>query len=303
MNEIMPFLENVLRGKNVSEERKKEVAHHYEMFGGVSPINAQNRELIALLKKKFETENIDLPIFWGNRNWSPYLKDAFQEMKTAGVSNVLAYFTSAYGSYSGCRQYFENIADAQKKTGTEDIHVERLPLFFDHPDFIQVNVQNIQSQMQLASDEVHLAFTAHSIPVSMTQTSPYLTQLRQACELVARKVGIQSWELVYQSRSGPPQVPWLEPDICDHLEAIAKKGVREVIISPIGFVSDHMEVKYDLDVEAKQKAGQLGIKMYRAASAGNDALMIDMITSMVRDRIQNQKIFACKSDCCPNPRR
>ncbi|MEZ4847013.1 MAG: ferrochelatase, partial [Bdellovibrionota bacterium] len=149
----------------------------------------------------------------------------------------------------------------------------------------------------------HLAFTAHSIPVSMTQTSPYVTQLRQACELVAGKVGISSWELVYQSRSGPPQVPWLEPDICDHLEVIAKKGVREVILSPIGFVSDHMEVKYDLDIEAKQKAEQLGLKVYRASSAGNDPLMIDMIASMIQDRMKGQSAFICKSDCCPNPRR
>lgn len=300
MDDVIPFLDNVLRGKNVPEERKMEVAHHYEMFGGVSPINAQNRELKSLLEEKLKQENIELPVFWGNRNWKPYLKDALIEMKQKGVKNALAYFTSAYASYSGCRQYQDNIEDARKLIGEEAPNVQRLALFFDHPNFIQANVERIQEQLANVSDPthngVHLVFTAHSIPISMAKSSAYVDQLNRACELVAEKVGVDSWKLAFQSRSGPPQIPWLEPDINDHLKTVQQK---KVIVSPIGFVSDHMEVIYDLDVEAKQTAEELGLGFFRTKSAGNHPLMIEMIVDLVK----NQKVMVCKPDCCSPPRR
>jgi ferrochelatase len=305
--DIMPFLDNVLRGKNVPEERKREVAHHYEVFGGVSPINAQNRELKSLLEKKFKSEGINLPVFWGNRNWKPYFEDAISEMKKKGIKNALGYITSAYGSYSGCRQYLENIETAKKNVGEAAPTIQRLRPFYDHPNFIEVNAQNIRTQLNNVQDPghsiIHLAFTAHSIPVSMSQSSPYVKQLEQVCKAVAEKVGIQSWKLVYQSRSGPHQVPWLEPDICDHLEVIAKQGIKHVIVSPIGFVSDHMEVIYDLDVEAKKKSQELGLFMHRAASAGNHHWMIDMIVDLVKEQLEGKSPFVCKPDCCRPPVR
>lgn len=307
MGDVLPFLDNVLRGKNVPEERKREVAHHYEMFGGVSPINAQNRELKSLLEKKFKSEGINLPVFWGNRNWKPYFEDAISEMKKRGIKNALGYVSSAYGSYSGCRQYLENIEAARKIVGEGAPTVQRLPLFYNHPNFIEANVKNIRAQLNNVQDpghsNVHLAFTAHSIPVSMSQASPYVEQLQQTCKTVAEKVGIQSWKLVFQSRSGPHQIPWLEPDICDHLEEISKQGTTHVIVSPIGFVSDHMEVMYDLDVEAKAKAEEVGLAMFRASSVGNDPLMIDMITDLVKQQLAGAPAFVCKPDCCAPPQR
>jgi ferrochelatase len=307
MEDVLPFLDNVLRGKNVPEERKREVAHHYEMFGGISPINAQNRELKSLLEKKFKSEGIDLPVFWGNRNWKPYFENAISEMKNKGVKNALAYITSVYGSYSGCRQYLENIENARKLVGEDAPTIQRLPLFYNHPNFIEVNVKNIRAQLNNVPDSghssVHLAFTAHSIPVSMSLTSPYVEQLQQTCKLVAEKVGIQSWKLVFQSRSGPHQIPWLEPDICDHLESISKEGKSHVIVSPIGFVSDHMEVLYDLDVEAKRKSQELGLTMLRASSVGNDPMMIDMIVDLVKQQLEGKAPFVCKPDCCAPPQR
>lgn len=298
MDDVMPFLENVLRGKNVPEARKKEVAHHYEMFGGVSPINAQNRELKLLLEKKLKEEGIGFPVFWGNRNWQPYFKDALVEMKQKGVSRALGYITSAYGSYSGCRQYLENIAHARQEVGNAP-EIQRLPVFFDHPNFIQANVVQIQKQIdQIPGQDFHLVFTAHSIPTSMSLNSPYVSQLQTACELVAKKLNVQNWKLAFQSRSGPPSMPWLEPDICDQLENLARQGVKHVIVSPIGFVSDHMEVIYDLDIEAKKKSTELGISMHRASTAGNHPLMIEMIVDSVKKQLAGAEPFICKPDCC-----
>lgn len=291
VGDVMPFLQNVLRGKNVPEARMKEVAHHYEMFDGVSPINAQNRELKALLEKKLKELKIDFPVFWGNRNWNPYIKDALLEMKAAGKKHALAYFTSAYGSYSGCKQYLENIETARQEIGDAP-EITKLKSFHDHPNFIKANVENILEASKNVPDPVHLAFTAHSIPVSMAEKFLYVDQLQQVCATVASKSGISNWKLVYQSRSGPPSVPWLAPDINDHLKEIAEQGVKNVIISPIGFISDHMEVMYDLDVEAKKTAKELGMNMVRAKSAGNHPLMIDMIVDMV---LKNQ---VCEPNCC-----
>lgn len=302
MDDVMPFLENVVRGKNVPADRLSTIAHHYDIFGGVSPINGQNRELKKLLERKFDSMGIKLPVYWGNRNWKPYLKDTILEMKSHGIKNALAFVTSAYGSYSGCRQYLENIEQARKEVGEGAPQIHKLPAFFNNPNFIQVNVKNIQEQIEkLPANEkkfFHIAFTAHSIPTSMSQTSPYLLQLQRTCQAVAQKLRTQNWKLVFQSRSGPPTVPWLDPDISEHLETLAKQGFKSVIASPIGFISDHMEVIYDLDVEAKQKAEELGITLYRAKTPGNDPLMIDMISSIVQNYLNGKEMIACKPHCC-----
>lgn len=312
MDDVMPFLDNVLAGKNVPEERKKEVAHHYEMFGGVSPINAQNRELKILVEKKLKEKGIELPVFWGNRNWNPYIKDAVLEMKQAGVRNALAYVTSAFGSYSGCRQYVENIEVARAQIGDAP-QISKLRAFFNHPTFIQIHVERIRDELKkLSSEEIsntHIAFTAHSIPTMMSAKAPYLDQLNEACRLVAQELRVSNWKLVFQSRSGPPTMPWLEPDINDHLKELAAKNVKSVIVSPIGFVSDHMEVMFDLDVEAKKTSEDLGVKMLRAKSPGNHPLFVEMIVELIQERLNTDQVRkklgtmeacadVCAPDCC-----
>lgn len=302
MNDIMPFLENVLRGKNVPEERKKEVAQHYEMFAGISPINQQNRELKKLLEIQLLEKGLSIPVFWGNRNWKPYIKDALIEMKADGIQNVIAYVTSAYGSYSGCRQYSENIEHAREEIGEGAPVVQKIPAFYNHPNFVQVNAEQIQKEIEKIPvserKNTNLIFTAHSIPVSMSEVSPYVNQLQEVCKSVAEKIGMNQWKLAFQSRSGPPTIPWLEPDIGDYLEELAKKNVKTVIVSPIGFLSDHMEVLYDLDIEAKKKSQELGIQMFRASTPGNHPLMIEMIVELIKLQIQNGNSVACAPDCC-----
>jgi ferrochelatase len=288
MADVMPFLDNVLKGKNVPEARKKDVARHYGLFEGVSPINAQNRELKTLLEKKLKEEGIDLPVYWGNRNWKPYIKDALLEMKQAGVKHALGYITSAFESYSGAQQYLEDIAGARTQI-EEAPEVSKLKAFFDHPYFIQVNAERIQNELnKLPSDNlknVHIAFTAHSIPISMSEVSPYVAQLQQTCQLVVDAVGIKNWKLVYQSGSASPDRPWLTPDINEHLQGLSKQGIKTVIVSPIGFVSDHMEVMYDLDIEAKKTAEDFGIQMLRAKSPGNHPLYVKMIVDLIKERL------------------
>ena len=244
-------------------ERLEEVAHHYERFGGVSPINAQNRALIAALRVELDAHGIALPIYFGNRNWDPFLTDALQEMADDGVERALAFFTSAYSSYSGCRQYRENIFNGAAggrgpgARGRPDAHVLQPPGL----DRERTPSTCAPRSPGYREARAHVAFTAHSIPLAMAQACRYEDQLRESCRLVAETVGVTDWELVWQSRSGPPQVPWLEPDILDHLGEVAARGGTDVVISPIGFVSDHLEVFYDLDVEAHDTAVALGMNL------------------------------------------
>src|SRR5262245_7291888 len=248
MEDVIPFLENVLRGRNVPRERMLQVARHYELFGGVSPINQQNRNLIAALKKEFEREGLRLPIYWGNRNWHPLLPNTIREMAEDGVRNALAFVTSGYSSYSSCRQYLQNISDAQAQVGPLAPRVEKLRVFYDHPLFTEANVDHIRNALsQLETRDVHLVFTAHSIPESMAANCDYAKQLTQTGGAIAQALNIENWKLVYQSRSGSPMQPWLGPDISDHLRVLRQEGVSNVVVAPIGFVSDHMEVVYDLD--------------------------------------------------------
>src|SRR5687768_10151262 len=220
LEDVIPFLENVLRGRNVPRERLMQVASHYNQFGGVSPINEQNRKIISALENDLETNEPPLPIYWGNRNWHPLLPDAVQRMADDGVKKALAFVTSAYSSYSSCRQYLQNINDARTAVGEEAPEIYKLRAFYNHPLFIEANVEHVRAALdtlETTPSSVHLVFTAHSIPESMAENSEYANQLREASRLVASAVEIDNWELVYQSRSGPPTQPWLGPDVCDYL--------------------------------------------------------------------------------------
>ena len=307
MDDVLPFLENVLRGRNVPRERMLQVAKHYEMFGGVSPINQQNRNLIAALEKELERNGPRLPIYWGNRNWHPLLTDTVGRMAEDGIKNALAFVTSAYSSYSSCRQYLENISDAQAQVGPGAPRIEKLRAFYNHPLFIEANVAHVRAALEQVSG-AHLVFTAHSIPESMATNCDYAIQLAETAGLIARELNIDNWQLVYQSRSGSPMQPWLGPDVCDHLRSLARAGVKEVVVAPIGFVSDHMEIVYDLDFEAQNVARELGLKMVRAATAGTHPSFVKMIRELMLERIDNAparfvgshgaRSGLCAPDCC-----
>ncbi|MEQ9408731.1 MAG: ferrochelatase [Fuerstiella sp.] len=316
---VIPFLENVLRGKNVPRARLLEVAEHYNHFGGVSPINQQCRDLIAALTDELAAHHIDLPIYWGNRNWDPLLPDTMEQLKQAGARRVLSFLTSGFSCYSGCRQYRENIIAAQQQVGAEDIEFHKIRVFYNHPDFIAVNAENVARAIDEAAagqpENVHVAFTAHSIPDSMASTSDYEKQLQECCRLVAEQLNIpaERWNLVYQSRSGRPQDPWLEPDICDHLAELHRNGVQHVVVSPIGFLSDHMEVLFDLDDEAAKVCRDLGMTMARAATPGTHPRFVTMIRKLIQERMSaaprecvgrfGPNHDVCPVDCCPAPRR
>lgn len=310
MDDVIPFLENVLRGHNIPHERLLEVAHHYELFGGVSPINGQNRALIAALEQELNTKGPHLPIYWGNRNWQPLLSDTLRQMSVDGVKHALAFFTSAYSSYSGCRQYREDIQRAQAEVGATAPQVSVLRKFYNHPGFIQPNVENIRAALNQIPQErrktTHIAFSAHSIPKGMAQNSMYEAQLMDTCQLVAGELQHSNWRLVYQSRSGTPCQPWLEPDINDHLRAMQAEGVTDVVIAPIGFISDHMEVLYDLDTEAQQLADEIGLNVVRAGTVGVHPTFIGMIRDLIVERMtdSSSKPFLGTSgsshDVCPN---
>src|SRR3954452_24970798 len=301
MADVLPFLENVLRGRNVPRERMLSVAHHYELFDGVSPINQQNRDLIAALEEEFEREGLRLPIYWGNRNWHPLLPDTLRHMTANGIRNALAFVTSGYSSYSSCRQYLQNISDAQAAVGPEAPRVEKLRVFYKHPLFIEANVDHIRAALsQLdAPASAHLVYTAHSIPESMAVNCDYASQLGHTGAWIAREFPGNKWHLVFQSRSGSPMQPWLGPDVCEHLRMLRAEGVTDVVIAPIGFVSDHMEVVYALDVEARRVADEIGMKMVRAQTAGTHPSFVRMIRELVVERI-NDEVPAnfCAPDCC-----
>jgi protoporphyrin/coproporphyrin ferrochelatase len=316
--DVLPFLENVLRGKNVPRERMLEVAEHYYHFDGRSPINEQNKQLIAALEAEFREKGIAIPVYWGNRNWHPLLADTLEQMRADGIRHAAALVTSAFGSHSGCRQYREDIARTQQTAGVQDMVIEKLPNFCDRPEFIEAMADRVRLAMEELSAEhseagersgscpaktEQLIFTAHSIPMSMAEMSPYLRQLKEASALVAAACGISNWTLVYQSRSGPPSQLWLAPDICDYLREQHAAGVRSVIICPIGFISDHMEVLYDLDTEARALCDQLGMKMVRAGTAGAHPKLVSMVCDMLLHSPTTEILAHCEPGCCPAPQR
>jgi ferrochelatase len=290
IDDVMPFLENVTRGRGVPRERLEEVAHHYERFSGCSPINDQNRALIEALRRELCAHGIDLPIYFGNRNWHPLLPDTLREMADAGVERALALVTSGFSSYSSCRQYRENIAAAQAGVGADAPEVLKLRMFYNHPGFVTANVELLRGALGKVPVELreraHVAFTAHSIPVAMARRSRYESQLAEAARLVAERAGIRDYRVVYQSRSGSPRVPWLEPDIRDHLRELRQSGVEDVLVIPIGFLSDHMEVIYDLDVEARETATELGLNFIRVPTVGTHPAFVSMLRSLVEERLE-----------------
>lgn len=314
--DVMPFLENVVRGRDVPRERLLEVARTYERFGGKSPINDQNRALLAALRPALDAAGLPLPLYWGNRNWHPLLVDELRRMREQGVGRALAFVTSAFSSYSGCRQYREDLAQANEQLGGDGPEVEKLRGFHDHPLFVEALVARLRAAMARfdasAAARARLVFSAHSVPLAMAAGCEYEAQLRETASLVAAALGRSQWTLCYQSRSGSPAQPWLEPDIHDHLRQLAAEGAREVLLSPLGFVSDHVEVVYDLDVQAADTARGLGIELVRAATPGVHPAFVAMIVELVRERTAGAPRRAlgsgprpdvCALECCPPPPR
>jgi ferrochelatase len=316
MDDVLPFLENVLRGRNVPRERMLAVAKHYEMFGGVSPINEQNRKLIAALGKVLDENGPKLPIYFGNRNSHPLLANTLAQMKADGIVRALAFITSAYSSYSSCRQYLENIAEAQGVVGPGAPQIEKIRAFYNHPLFIEANVANIRAALDRIPDSdrkaTRLVFTAHSIPLTMAEKCDYDAQLQETAKLIAERIHDSqptNFKLVYQSRSGSPTQPWVGPDVLDYLREIKEDGVSDVVIAPIGFISDHMEVIYDLDTEAQRLCESIGLNMVRAATVGTHPLFIQMIRELILERLeparerrflgtQGARPDVCSPDCC-----
>jgi ferrochelatase len=322
-DDVMPFLENVTRGRGIPRERLEEVAEHYHHFGGVSPINDQNKALIAALEAELRTAGVDLPVYWGNRNWAPYVEDVWRQMADDGIEHAYVLATSAYASFSGCRQYHEDIARARAAmTGDAGAAggptAEKLPHYFDAEGFLRANADALAAALAELPDDVRdsarLVATAHSIPYTMAAVAgpdghAYEAELqaaaRQVVDLVAPGRPV---DLVWQSRSGPPSVPWLEPDVNDHLRALAAAGERAVVLFPVGFVSDHLEVIWDLDNEAKETAEELGLVFARAATAGtHPAFVSSLVGLLVERRAGGEPRLGtnCPASCCyvqPRPR-
>jgi protoporphyrin/coproporphyrin ferrochelatase len=326
-DDVIPFLENVTRGRGIPRERLAGVAEHYYAFGGVSPINQQCRDLLAAVREDFAANGLSLPAYWGNRNWAPYLADTVRAMAKDGVQHAVAFVTSAYSSYSSCRQYLDDIERARAAVGPGAPRIDKIRRFFNHPGFIEPFADHARSALATlpadVRDEAHLVFTAHSVPVAMADSSGpppggrYPAELNEAARLVAERVddGRHPWSLAYQSRSGPPSQPWLEPDVRDHLGDLAKSGTEAVVVIPVGFVSDHMEVRHDLDGEAAQAAESLGLAFARAATPSTDPRFASMITELVGERLARPGTGAvaalgglgvptqtCPGDCCGGSR-
>ena len=317
--EVVPFLENVLRGRNAARERLMAVAEHYYHFEGRSPINQQIRDLIAALGTELERNGPRLPIYWGNRNWHPLLAETLRKMEQDGIRRALAFVTSAYSSYSGCRQYREDIVRAQEEVGAGAPVMDKLRVFFNHPLFIEATIERVREALGEvpldARGNVQIIYTAHSIPVSMANSSDYVRQLAEVRRLVSAALGHRNDALVYQSRSGAPGQPWLEPDILDYLRQVKVGNLASaVVVAPIGFISDHMEVVYDLDVEAREVCEALRLPMTRAKTMGVHPKFIGMIRELILERMDpgakrravgsmGARGDVCGEECCPGPGR
>ncbi len=323
-DDVIPFLENVTRGRNIPRERLAEVGEHYYLFNGISPINQQCRDLIEAVRVDFSANGMDLPIYWGNRFWAPMLTDTVAQMAKDGVRRVVAMATSAYCNYSSRRVYYNDIAAAREAVGPDAPEIELIRPFYDHPGFIEPLVEHVRAALERLPEDrradARLLFSAHSIPTAMAEASgapehgygpggAYVAQLTEVARLVAERLGGgHRYELVYQSRSGPPSQPWLEPDINDRLEELAEDGVTAVAVIPYGFVSDHMEVVYDLDHEARETADRLGIDFVRASSPGTHPRFVSMMRELITEqadprsepvRLSGLPECRCGSaDCC-----
>ncbi|CAN5762173.1 ferrochelatase [soil metagenome] len=287
--DVMPFLENVTRGRNVPRERLEEVAEHYLHFGGVSPINEQNWALIAALEQELETCGIQLPVYFGNRNWEPFVNDTVCQMRDDGVKRALVFVTSALSSYSGCRQYREDVIRAVDNAGEGAPKFDKIRTFYNHPGFIGPMVEHTRAALTAIPGErlpaTRLIFTAHSIPNSMAKHCAYELQLADASRLIAEGSGHPEYQVAFQSRSGPPQIPWLEPDILDVLREAHLASATDVVVVPVGFISDHMEVLFDLDTEARDEAGRLGMRLHRVPAVGTHPDFVRMIRELIVERM------------------
>jgi ferrochelatase len=317
--DVIPFLENVLRGRNVPRERMLAVAEHYCHFGGKSPINQQTRELSAALEDELMQHGPKLPVYWGNRNWHPMLAETLQKMKQDGIHRALGFVTSAYSSYSGCRQYREDILGAQNEVGPAAPEVDKLRAFFNHPGFIESTEDRLRDALQTlpahARENVQIIYTAHSIPLEMANSCDYVRQLEEVRTIVSARLGVANHALVYQSRSGAPGRPWLEPDISDYLHQVKARNLASaVVLAPIGFICDHMEVLYDLDIEARQLCDALALPMVRAKTVGVHPKFVAMIRELILERttagIERRALGSlgprhdiCEENCCPAPQR
>jgi len=329
--DVVPFLENVTRGRGIPRERLEEVGEHYFLFGGKSPINDLNREFLAAIREDLGSAGIDVPVYWGNRNWDPYLADALRQMKADGIGRVACLVTSAYSSYSGCRQYREDLAAAVEEVGEGAPRLDRLRHYHNHPGFVEPMVDATLAALADLGDAVrhdaHVLYVTHSVPTSMNDASgphggAYVTQHLAVAEEITERVRQETGhryaaELVFCSRSGSPHTPWLEPDVNDRIEELAAEGVRAVVLVPIGFVSDHMEVVYDLDTEAKATAEKVGVEFARAATAGVDPRFVRMVRDLLVERAavergedvrraavgaQEPSWDVCPRGCCANGR-
>lgn len=331
-DDVIPFLRNVTRGRGIPDERLEVVAHHYRAFGGVSPINSQNRELKAALEAELASRGIDLPVLWGNRNWAPYLDEALTEAKERGFTKLIAIGTSAYSSYSSCRQYREDYAMALEKTGLDgEIQIDKVRQFFDHPGFVTPFIDGLRASLtelaETATENIHVLFTTHSIPsTDAAKSGPAALELGEGGAYAAQHLAVAEvvmaaqdrrpdWSLVYQSRSGPPTQPWLEPDINDAIEELAASGTEAVVMVPLGFVSDHMEVKWDLDTEAMETAEKVGIIALRAPTPGVHPAYVTGLVDLVMERVTGVPTAdrpsltalgpwydVCRPGCCENER-
>jgi ferrochelatase len=354
-DDVIPFLRNVTRGRGIPEERLEEVAHHYRAFGGISPINEQNRRLKAALEAELARRGIDLPVLWGNRNWAPYLSDALAEANDRGLTKLIAIGTSAYSSYSSCRQYREDYASALEETGLAGvIEIDKVRQFFDHPGFVEPFIEGVRQGLAdvtargIAPADTRVLFSTHSIPLADAEKSgpdggAYQAQHLAVAEVVMAAVAGRvasagerietpdavsiraadgatrpaeiAWDLVYQSRSGPPTQPWLGPDVNDRIREVAAEGTKAVVIVPLGFVSDHMEVKWDLDTEAMETAAELGMFAVRARTPGVHPAYVNGLIDLVIERVNGVPTAdrpaltslgpwydVCRPGCCENVR-
>lgn len=338
--DVIPFLRNVTRGRGIPDERLEEVAHHYRHFGGVSPINGQNRALKAALESELAARGIDLPVYWGNRNWAPYLEEVVTEASAQGHNTLLAFATSAYSSFSSCRQYREDFARVLEETGLGDtVTIDKIRPFYDHPGFVDAFETGVRDAVAtfladgIAAADIQILFSTHSIPTDDAVRSgsrdidwgdggAYAAQHLAVAAWVMDRVrqtipeaSEVSWELVYQSRSGPPSQPWLEPDVCDVIEELPARGRKAVAVVPVGFMSDHMEVLWDLDTEASEAAEEAGLAFTRTPTPGVSPAFVTGIVDLIEERLQGRPnedrphvtalpggFDVCRPGCCENIR-
>jgi protoporphyrin/coproporphyrin ferrochelatase len=314
-DDVLPFMERVTAGRNIPRERLEEVAEHYYTHGGRSPINDQNRALRTAIERELETHGPRLPVYWGNRNWDPLLPDTLRQMRDDGIERALCLVTAAFSSYSGCRQYREDLAAARAEVGDGAPELDKIRVFYNHPGFVEPQTDLIADTLATLPDATRAAaqivFVTHSIPLTMARHSDYEAQHLETCRLIMRALPDRNWDLAYCSRSGPPHVPWLEPDVNDHLRRLADDGVPAVVVVPVGFVSDHMEVVHDLDVEARETAEEVGIDFARAPTLGVDERFVAGIRELVAERHAGAERRSlgtrgpghdvCPLDCCVVP--